>query len=81
MAANGLSDARDLRVGQMLVIPSDGVRPLLDQLGAGGRLVAPIGEDELQTLVRIRRVKGVWADRARVILAAMDIKQRILAMQ
>jgi murein DD-endopeptidase MepM/ murein hydrolase activator NlpD len=24
MAANGLSDARDLRVGQMLVIPSDG---------------------------------------------------------
>jgi protein-L-isoaspartate(D-aspartate) O-methyltransferase len=56
------------------------VRPLLDQLGAGGRLVAPIGEDELQTLVRIRRVKGVWADRARVILAAMDINKRILAM-
>jgi protein-L-isoaspartate(D-aspartate) O-methyltransferase len=38
------------------------VRPLLDQLGAGGRLVAPIGEDELQTLVLIRRVNGAWKE-------------------
>jgi len=35
-------------------------RPLLDQLTSGGRLVAPIGEDELQTLVRISRTNGVW---------------------
>ncbi len=37
-------------------------RPLLGQLAAGGRLIAPIGEDELQTLVRIRRVNGSWQD-------------------
>src|SRR5690348_3428470 len=30
-------------------------RPLLEQLGPGGRLVAPIGEEDLQTLVRIQR--------------------------
>ena len=35
-------------------------RPLLDQLTSGGRLVAPIGEDELQTLVRISRTNGAW---------------------
>ncbi|HKV54326.1 MAG TPA: protein-L-isoaspartate(D-aspartate) O-methyltransferase [Candidatus Binataceae bacterium] len=35
-------------------------RPLLSQLAAGGRLVAPIGEDELQTLVRIQRLNGSW---------------------
>lgn len=29
--------------------------PLVDQLGTGGRLVFPIGEEELQTLVRIRK--------------------------
>jgi protein-L-isoaspartate(D-aspartate) O-methyltransferase len=37
-------------------------RPLLDQLGANGRLVAPIGEDELQTLVRISRINGSWQE-------------------
>lgn len=35
-------------------------RPLLDQLAPAGRLVAPIGEDELQTLVRIGRRAGAW---------------------
>ena len=30
-------------------------RPLLDQLGQQGRLVLPMGEDELQSLVRLRR--------------------------
>lgn len=30
-------------------------RPLLTQLALGGRLVFPIGEEELQTLVRIRK--------------------------
>jgi protein-L-isoaspartate(D-aspartate) O-methyltransferase len=37
-------------------------RPLLEQLKSDGRLVAPIGEDELQTLVRIRRVNGSWQE-------------------
>jgi protein-L-isoaspartate(D-aspartate) O-methyltransferase len=37
-------------------------RPLLGQLASTGRLIAPIGEDELQTLVRIRRVNGSWSD-------------------
>jgi protein-L-isoaspartate(D-aspartate) O-methyltransferase len=37
-------------------------RPLLGQLASSGRLIAPIGEDELQTLVRIRRVNGSWCD-------------------
>jgi protein-L-isoaspartate(D-aspartate) O-methyltransferase len=37
-------------------------RPLLGQLTPNGRLIAPIGEDELQTLVRIRRVNGSWQD-------------------
>ena len=35
-------------------------RPLLDQLAPKGRLIAPIGEDELQTLVRISRHDGSW---------------------
>ncbi|HUE29327.1 MAG TPA: protein-L-isoaspartate(D-aspartate) O-methyltransferase [Verrucomicrobiae bacterium] len=30
-------------------------RPLVEQLGERGRLVLPMGEDELQTLVRLRR--------------------------
>ncbi len=30
-------------------------RPLVAQLAHGGRLVFPIGEEELQTLVRIRK--------------------------
>jgi protein-L-isoaspartate(D-aspartate) O-methyltransferase len=37
-------------------------RPLLEQLGPHGRLVAPIGEDELQTLVRIGRSDGHWQE-------------------
>lgn len=38
------------------------VRPLLEQLTPGGRLVAPIGEDDLQTLVRISRRDGAWCE-------------------
>ena len=30
-------------------------RPLVEQVATGGRLVLPMGDDELQTLVRIRR--------------------------
>jgi protein-L-isoaspartate(D-aspartate) O-methyltransferase len=37
-------------------------RPLLDQLKPGGRLVAPIGDDDLQTLVRISRREGAWCE-------------------
>jgi protein-L-isoaspartate(D-aspartate) O-methyltransferase len=37
-------------------------RPLLEQLSPAGRLIAPIGEDELQTLVRIERVNGRWGE-------------------
>ena len=37
-------------------------RPLLQQLRPEGRLIAPIGEDELQTLVRISRQHGVWQE-------------------
>jgi protein-L-isoaspartate(D-aspartate) O-methyltransferase len=37
-------------------------RPLLEQLTPGGRLVAPVGEDELQTLVRVRRLNGSWQE-------------------
>lgn len=37
-------------------------RPLLEQLAPDGRLVAPIGEDELQTLVRISRHDGAWRE-------------------
>jgi protein-L-isoaspartate(D-aspartate) O-methyltransferase len=37
-------------------------RPLLDQLTSDGRLVAPIGEDALQTLVRISRRDGSWRE-------------------
>jgi len=36
--------------------------PLLQQLTPMGRLVAPIGEDELQTLVRISRRTGHWSE-------------------
>jgi protein-L-isoaspartate(D-aspartate) O-methyltransferase len=35
-------------------------RPLLEQLASAGRLIAPIGEDDLQTLVRISRRNGAW---------------------
>ena len=37
-------------------------RPLLEQLSLCGRLVAPIGEEELQTLVRIRRINNSWQE-------------------
>jgi len=37
-------------------------RPLLEQLNPSGRLVAPIGEPDLQTLVRIRRHNGAWRE-------------------
>jgi protein-L-isoaspartate(D-aspartate) O-methyltransferase len=33
-------------------------RPLIEQLAPDGRLVLPMGEDEVQTLVRIRRAPG-----------------------
>ena len=36
--------------------------PLMRQLTSAGRLVAPIGEDELQTLVRISRKTGTWQE-------------------
>lgn len=35
---------------------------LLTQLKRDGRLVAPIGEEELQTLVRIARINGHWRE-------------------
>jgi protein-L-isoaspartate(D-aspartate) O-methyltransferase len=37
-------------------------RPLLHQLTPTGRLVAPVGEDNLQTLVRIQRIDGSWRE-------------------
>jgi protein-L-isoaspartate(D-aspartate) O-methyltransferase len=37
-------------------------RPLLHQLIPTGRLVAPVGEDNLQTLVRIQRIDGSWRE-------------------
>ena len=37
-------------------------RPLLEQLKPGGRLVAPIGDDDLQTLVRISRRGDAWSE-------------------
>jgi len=37
-------------------------RPLLAQLARGGRLVAPIGEEELQSLVRISRDDRGWRE-------------------
>lgn len=37
-------------------------RPLPHQLSARGRLVAPIGEEDLQTLVRISRLDDRWQE-------------------
>jgi protein-L-isoaspartate(D-aspartate) O-methyltransferase len=37
-------------------------RPLLEQLTPEGRLIAPIGEEEEQTLVRIKREGGHWRE-------------------
>jgi protein-L-isoaspartate(D-aspartate) O-methyltransferase len=37
-------------------------RPLLEQLSPAGRLIAPVGEEELQTLVRIARENGHWQE-------------------
>jgi protein-L-isoaspartate(D-aspartate) O-methyltransferase len=36
--------------------------PLMHQLTPAGRLIAPIGEDELQTLVRISHKTGRWSE-------------------
>src|SRR5215467_8077474 len=36
--------------------------PMLHQLAPGGRLVAPIGEDELQSLVRVSLNHGHWQE-------------------
>ncbi|HEY6418744.1 MAG TPA: protein-L-isoaspartate(D-aspartate) O-methyltransferase [Candidatus Binataceae bacterium] len=36
--------------------------PLMHQLAPEGRLVAPIGEDDLQTLVRVGRKNGSWQE-------------------
>ncbi|HZO83062.1 MAG TPA: protein-L-isoaspartate(D-aspartate) O-methyltransferase [Candidatus Binataceae bacterium] len=76
LAAMGVSNVR-LRCGDgsegwpemapfdviMVTAAMPGVaRPLLEQLTPVGRLVAPIGEDDLQTLVRISRRNGVWQE-------------------
>ena len=37
-------------------------RPLLEQLKPDGRLVAPVGEDDLQSLVRISRRNKAWRE-------------------
>jgi protein-L-isoaspartate(D-aspartate) O-methyltransferase len=37
-------------------------RPLLEQLSPAGRLIAPVGEEDLQTLVRIARENGHWQE-------------------
>jgi protein-L-isoaspartate(D-aspartate) O-methyltransferase len=37
-------------------------RPLVQQLGPGGRLVAPIGEEDLQTLVRVQQINDSWRE-------------------
>jgi protein-L-isoaspartate(D-aspartate) O-methyltransferase len=37
-------------------------RPLLEQLSPTGLLIAPVGEEELQTLVRISRENGHWQE-------------------
>jgi protein-L-isoaspartate(D-aspartate) O-methyltransferase len=37
-------------------------RPLVEQLATGGKLVAPIGEEDLQTLIRLRRVNDSWQE-------------------
>jgi len=36
--------------------------PMLHQLGPGGRLIAPIGEEELQSLVRVSLKNGHWQE-------------------
>ncbi len=37
-------------------------RPLVDQLSPGGKLIAPIGEEDLQTLVRLQNINGSWQE-------------------
>jgi protein-L-isoaspartate(D-aspartate) O-methyltransferase len=37
-------------------------RPLVQQLGPGGKLIAPIGEEDLQTLVKLQRINDSWQE-------------------
>ena len=70
LAALGYADRVTVEIGDGTLgapagAPYDGIivtagapqipRPLVEQLGANGCLVLPMGDDELQTLVRIRR--------------------------
>jgi protein-L-isoaspartate(D-aspartate) O-methyltransferase len=47
----------------MLTAAAPGIpRPLLEQLSPTGMLIAPVGEEELQSLVRIARENGHWQE-------------------
>src|SRR5260370_36106566 len=69
---NGFLSTSDESEGWPEVAPFDVVivtaampgspRPLLAQLARGGRLVAPGGEEELQSLVRISRDDKGWRE-------------------
>jgi protein-L-isoaspartate(D-aspartate) O-methyltransferase len=38
-------------------------RPLVDQLAVGGRLILPVGDEDVQTLIRLRRVEDGTIER------------------